>query len=309
VAIVASPATSPAAGGLQPSPVIELSRVIATPKGDPMDATRFDQIARRLAGRGFSRRAALVTGGGGVATALLGGAGLRRDHAVAQDATPVAGEPTSFLFVQAFAAGTLVPAAGTNDRFTLTLTGGLGHTIYFADRPERAYGAVPTAAFLKGLNFSPENPPNAALVMDAAPNDIDVVVLELTNPTYDDTTRSATYEARVLRDYERTGVRFQERPKSAQSVHQRFGTTSLFVDGCPPGTVDCVADEGQGDTVYTYTALPECFDFLGDETWACAPCEGSTNGDGQNLLPYRVHKCNAEQTACNGNCGARVYVG
>jgi hypothetical protein len=274
-----------------------------------MDAICFDQIARRLAGRGFSRRAALATGGGGLAAALIGGGGLRRDHAVAQEATPVAGEPTSFLFVQTFASGTLVPTPGSNDRFTLTLNGGLGHTIYFSDRPERAYGAVPTAAFLKGLNFSPENPPNAALVTDAAPDDLDVVVLELTKPGYDDTTRSATYEARVLRDYERSGVRFQEQPKSAQSVHHQFGTTSLFIDGCPPGNVDCVADEGQGDTVYTYTALPECFDFLGDETWACAPCEGSTNGDGTNLLPYWSNKCNDEQTACNNNCGARVYVG
>jgi hypothetical protein len=51
-----------------------------------------------------------------------------------------------------------------------------------ADRRERIYGAAPTPTFLQGLGFMPDNPPNAALVMDASPDDTDVVVLELTAP-------------------------------------------------------------------------------------------------------------------------------
>ncbi len=55
-----------------------------------MDATRLGHIARRVVGRRLSRRAALASGGAGLATALLGPFGTARSDMAAQEATPAA---------------------------------------------------------------------------------------------------------------------------------------------------------------------------------------------------------------------------
>jgi hypothetical protein len=95
------------------------------------------------------------------------------------------------LFVQSFQGGKVEPKAGEDGTYTLTLKRGLGQTSFFTDRPDRIVGATPTVDFLKGFGFSPSNPPNAALVLEAAPGDTDIAVLELTNPTYHEATRTA----------------------------------------------------------------------------------------------------------------------
>ena len=110
-----------------------------------MDASHFDRVARLFADRRISRRAAMRQGGVGLAAAGLAAAGL--SAAAAQDATPVpTGEKgeddPAFLFVQSFQSGTLVPKEGSSDTFALTLEHGLGHTVYFSDRPERIVGAI-----------------------------------------------------------------------------------------------------------------------------------------------------------------------
>jgi predicted ATPase len=98
------------------------------------------------------------------------------------------------------------------------------------NRPD---GATPTPDFLQGMPFGPDNPPNAALVLEAAPGDTDVVVLELTDPAYDEATHTATYAAKVLSDYQKLGIAFQEEPKGASEGHASFGAASLFIDDCP----------------------------------------------------------------------------
>ena len=40
-------------------------------------------------------------------------------------------------------------------------------TIYFSDRPERIFGDLPTQEFLDTLGFTPDFPPNAALITQA----------------------------------------------------------------------------------------------------------------------------------------------
>lgn len=63
-----------------------------------MDPFRFRQIARRATRHRLSRRAALATGGGGLAAAFFRGSGPTRAHPAAQDATPpVATEPGTNL--------------------------------------------------------------------------------------------------------------------------------------------------------------------------------------------------------------------
>jgi hypothetical protein len=265
-----------------------------------MDATQFDTIARLFAAR-RSRRWVLAETGAGLASGAFAAAGLAvhtRDRAAAQDATPAGGsakaatDPT-FLFVQSFESGSFAPKAGSSDSFTLTLDKGLGQTVYFSDRPERIVGASPTAAFLKGMPFGHDNPPNAALVLEAGPDDTDVVVLELTAPTYDEATHTATYTAKVLSDYQKLGITFQEEPKGAAEVHPQFGAASLFIDDCPDADpLNCYYVEGNG-YVGNLGNRGMCWNW-GD--FRCEPC-----GNG---LAGTARECNADFPECGGNCFA-----
>src|SRR5829696_1762143 len=103
----------------------------------------------------------------------------------AQEATPAAtsdGEKIPYLFVQSFAGGSIAPKAGEEGAYTVTLEHGLGQTLYFADRPSRDVGAVPTEHFLAGLGFPADNPPNAAIVVDDGDGGTEIAVVELRNP-------------------------------------------------------------------------------------------------------------------------------
>ena len=133
-----------------------------------MDQKRFDRISEALAQRRLSRRRVIARP---VAT---------------QDATPVppADPPDGdhgpeMLFVQTYHSGTIASVDGANGRYTLTLEAGTGQTIYFSARPERLVGTNPTPQFLEGLGFSEDNPPNAALVVETAPGETDIAVVEL----------------------------------------------------------------------------------------------------------------------------------
>ena len=140
-----------------------------------MDKNRFDRISRAFAERRVSRRKPFTTGVTGLAASALAVAGARRSS-VAQEATPamepgndtLAGAPT-MLFVQTFQSGTIATVEGVEGRYTLTLEGGHGQTVYFSDRPARLAGATSTGEFLDRLGFPDDNPPNAALVVETAP--------------------------------------------------------------------------------------------------------------------------------------------
>ncbi len=156
-----------------------------------MDPVRFDRISKFFADRKMSRRAAVIHGGTGLAAGALASVGLTSAiHAQDAPATPesdVAPEieaKTPYLFVQSFQSGSITPTEGQDGTYTLTLEHGLGQTIYFADRPSRDVGAVPTPEFLDGLGFPEDNPPNAALVVETAPGETDIAVVELFNPNY-----------------------------------------------------------------------------------------------------------------------------
>ncbi len=264
-----------------------------------MDATRIDAIARLFAARRLSRRQALAGGGAGLAAGAL--AATTR----AQEATPGpaagAGAKTAFLFVQSFQSGSFAPKDGAEDAYTLTLEQGLGQTVYFSDRPERIVGATPTADFLKGMPFGPDNPPNAALVFEATPGDTDVVVLELTEPTYDEATKTATYDATVLADFEKLGIAFQEAPKGAGALHPSFGAASLFIDDCPNDFIRCTRLNDLTVPV-VFDNQPFCWNYS-----VCMPCEpgGNVKGDRCQTYQYWNQQCNAKRT-CEGDCRSNV---
>ena len=220
-----------------------------------MDPRRFDALAKTLARSPQSRRAALRRLGGGALAAAMGTVGLGR--ARAQDATPAAGPAVEFLYVQSFAGGTFLPKPGEAGVYELTLTGGTGHTVYFADRPERQVGIAPTERVLGAIGFDPANPPNAALVVQTADGE-DVVIVELLNPRLDEAAGTLTYDARVLANYEGEALQHLAARQVDPALHESFGQASLFIDGggCPYpicGGICCDASQGmvcQGGGAY-----------------------------------------------------------
>ncbi len=164
-----------------------------------MDPTRFDRLARALAGR-RSRRAALAAGGAGFAARALGG------RTRAQEASPAAGGggggggggEEELLFVQTFASGTWAAKAGEAGAYELVLAGAAGPTVYFANRPDREAGALPTEQLPGFLGFDPADPPNAAVVVPVAEGEEAVLVVELLDPRLDAAAGTLAYDARPL---------------------------------------------------------------------------------------------------------------
>jgi len=266
-----------------------------------MEPVHFDRIARQFAGR-LSRRQVLTTGGAGLAAGVLA-AGIR--SASAQDATPdAAAEGTSapaMLFVQTYQSGTITPTEGVDGRYTLTLEQGHGQTIYFSDRPDRIVGADTTPRFLEGMPFPSDNPPNAALVVETAPGETDVAVVELFNPLYDPVTQGVTYEVEVLANWQaELGMEFTEAPTDLAALAPSFGSTQLFIDDCPNSDISCVSDEGgeRGKTWGVISANAEmCWNYS-----LCQPCEpyGHTYPDYCAGYKYWLQKCNAAFDKCGG---------
>jgi len=260
-----------------------------------MDPTQFDRIARSFAARRLSRRAALA-GGVGLGVAALGHMAPVAAQEATPAASPVVGQAldtgtSAFLFVQSFAGGSITPKAGAEGVFTATLDHGLGQTIYFSDRPDRIVGAAPTEQFLKGLGFDPDNPPNAALVVDDGDGGVNIAVVELTNPRYDAATAMATYDLAVLRDYASTAdLGFQQEPADLSALEKTFGAAHLFIDDCPDGTLHCRLPDSNGsgnNTLIGSVPIGYCWDYL---SVCCSPCGYDWN-----------HQCASAFTECNNN--------
>jgi hypothetical protein len=269
-----------------------------------MDANRFDRITRWFASDHVSRRAVIAHGSVGFAAGALTAAGLARS-AHAQDATPATSEagpeegPT-MLFLQAFQSGTVAPKEGDEDRYILTLEQGLGHTVYFSDRPDRIVGAAPTPQFLADLGFTDDNPPNAALVVETETGQTEIAVLELFSPQYDNATHTATYEVAVLTEFEREEGAFAETDADLAELLPEFGAAHLFIDSCPPKTYAYCHPNNDPNAVWVYridTGLGCCG---GGKATGCGPCSSGANW---------TDDCNATVTVCAGNCVATTMCG
>jgi hypothetical protein len=262
---------------------IRISSNLTWMQGGAMD---LDRIAARLAEHRAHRRAALQAGGAGVVAALS----VAGTHLVtAQDATPVAGDtlpdtvhlgaaapPSEFLFVQSFASGSIVPVDGQSDLFTLRLDGTNPQTVFFSDRPERVFGLATTSAFLEGLGFSPDDPPNAALVVTTEDGDEDVVIIELLDPVWDEASGALTYTVQMLSDYEESGLAYAALQQTDYDLPEQFGQGGLFVDGCSNDRLYCYqykADGTKGEPVGPTKPTPFCFDASSKK---CLPCSSAS---------------------------------
>jgi hypothetical protein len=185
----------------------------------------------------LSRRTALAA----AALAGFGGTALAARGVAAHDGTPHAddGEDATFLFVQSgFTSGILDQATEGIQSWMLTLQGAPAQTVFFSDQPERIAGAMPTAQFLETLDFSADDPPNAALVIGTE-DGADVVILELTEPAYDSAAGTLTFITTILdvEMLESSGYGFPSAPLGTADYPAEFGPASLFIDslvGCSP---------------------------------------------------------------------------
>ena len=102
----------------------------------------------------------------------------------------------------------------------------------FTDRPERRAGKESLEEFVAGWDrrFG-DDPPNAALVLDRADEDADTVVLELSDPRREGD--GVTYRAKRVEDA--GGALADFAGDADDSVAERFGEASLFIDAAPSG--------------------------------------------------------------------------
>jgi hypothetical protein len=267
-----------------------------------MDATRFDAVARLFARR---RRAQGVPGLHALAHDSAGpGAGALATGQAA--AAPQAETGPTMLFLQAFKAGSVAPKEGADSRYTLTLEQGLGHTVYFADRPHREVGATPTPKFLAGLGFPPDNPPNAALVVEGAAGETEIAVLQLYAPAYDQATRTATYEVAALQGWQRSVAEgFVEATADLAQRLPSFGAAHLFIDDCPQGDIACAVGGQVAGSIPNAEFGGFCFSGSLSQCFPCVPWDAQWN---QGEATYWAGQCNARFAACNGGCEAVGFV-
>jgi hypothetical protein len=251
-----------------------------------VDGSQFDRVTRLFSTRRLSRRTALAGVAAGSAAVALGNTVTQ-----AQQATPVAEEKDlSFLFLQSFEGASLSPStaspvAGDEMMYTLTLSAGLGQTLFFSDRPEHIVGTVPTPAFLDALGFTPANPPNAALVGNKANGETEILVLELFNPRYDEPTKTATYDVHILQNDERVDMQFTSEPELTAAEESDFTAAHLFIDDCADTTYCCKTASGDQAG---YITVGTCWSW--SKLW-CYECRDDSD------------VCNATYPdACQGNC-------
>ncbi len=271
-----------------------------------MQSNRFGQISNLFGERRLSRRAALAQGAG---LAAGGAAMVGMNATTAQDATPVTeatpavvpemGDKTMFLFIQSFQSGSIAPASEGVATHTVTLEQGLGETIYFADRPSREVGASPTPDFLEGLGFDADNPPNAALIMETAPGETGIAVVELFNPTYDDATHTATYDIAVLANWKNDlESGFQEASTDLSELPDEFGSTHLFIDDCRDRLIQCYNLLDNRGFVGSLGPQGFCYWW---STASCLPCTPKTAQQPWDTRAYWTKMCNDTLAVCEGN--------
>ena len=170
-------------------------------------------------------------------------------------------QTVTHIFIQEGSGGSFVNDGSGN--YTLTMTDVVPYTIFFADRPARDVGLAPMDKFLKGFDFGAYNPPNAALILSKENETSDMVIVELTNPQYNNTTGTLTYTARQLKEYSFESAWFQDQiGKVDPSIPERFGGAILVIDDCPCLRVNSGCDSNCRNSCWSK-----------ENEW-CAPCGG-----------------------------------
>jgi len=121
------------------------------------------------------------------------------------------------------AAAAATPPTGTDPEYTLTLTHGLGQTLFVSNRREWIVGALPTGNFSASFDFGSDDPPNVALVAETGDGNKEILIVELINPIYDESSRTATYDVRILQDDDLVDMSFTQDPSSGDHADASYG--------------------------------------------------------------------------------------
>lgn len=167
--------------------------------------------------------------------------GVAAQGSTPQSATPVTADGIEILLVRIATGSTLAPLDEPNaDGATheLVLTGGTDQMIYFANRPNREVGSLPTADMVEIIDSESDNPPNAALVVQTAGGEEEAYVLELLGGEVDAETGDVAWQVALLADFSGLSVALASEPISDVSETLAFDASHLFIDDmCTyPGT-------------------------------------------------------------------------
>ncbi|MEA2025924.1 MAG: hypothetical protein U9O18_04470 [Chloroflexota bacterium] len=136
------------------------------------------------------------------------------------------------IFLQEGASGSLVE--NDSGDYTLTVSDVLPYTVYFADRPAKDSGFIPLDKFIDNFSWVPEDPPNAAIILREEDDEQDIIVAELTAPTYDEAAGTLQYSIKVIDEYDaRSDYLQQVQPHADASIPDTFGSVILVIDSCP----------------------------------------------------------------------------
>ena len=140
-------------------------------------------------------------------------------------------------------------------------------------------------------------------MVEGADGQTEVAVVELFDPSYDEATRTATYEAAVLAEWEDAlGVGFHQTPADLAAFGSSFGAAHLFIDDCPDVT-NCYSYYG----IYVGTIPGGPY----GSCWSLATlCQPDTAPCGGPSIFQLVDLCNRtygkwDQRGCDGGCYAR----
>jgi hypothetical protein len=185
----------------------------------------------------------------------------------------------SLLYVQSAGSGIFEPVAGSSTRFRLVLNDVAPSVVYFSDRPTRLAGQLSMAEFLKGIGFGGDRDPNAAIDIEGAPAENDLVVAALSKPAYDAQSKTLSYEITVLKTAGRALASFSKRMDTG--LPPRFGAVALFIDdgGCGGDQTVCgstghlPAPDNNFITFAQKICCPgfACTGFKGGTSLRCAP--------------------------------------
>ena len=168
------------------------------------------------------------------------------------------------------------------------------------------------------MGFAPDNPPNAALLVESGDGATTIAVVELFSPTYDEASRTATYEATALADWQDSfELGLARDPADLATIAPTFGTANLFIDDCADGVVTCTSADTNypcpGNLYYgdqpicgTLGPMGYCYNWAQPGCWPCDPYD-HLNPPAIKLYEYWANQCAANFPVCID--GERQYSG
>lgn len=143
---------------------------------------------------------------------------------------------------------------------------------------------------MENFSWGPKYPPNAAIVLTDGSEEEDVMVIQITSPVYDNSTRTLSFIATPLTDYNGTGLAFYL-GKADSKLPRSFGKVNLFIDDCPDHQGQCMGNACYGNVTYGLCFSPS--------TFHCNPCHAWNDNN------YYENLCRQQLPSCCGDCYCR----